>query len=238
MLLVNTRRIELLGCVAPRGVAAEIGTAEAYFAEYMLKGLKPRKLHLIDPWRFQDIPDYVQDANNTTDAEGDRRYKAVLEKFHEPILAGIVKVHRALSVKIADSFPDEYFDFIHIDGNHTYSACLADLHAFDRKVKRTGFITGHDYQTIPIARRDNHNGVIPAVNNFIIENGYTFLALTFEEAPTYVIAKDPNTQEAMDFVAAVAKNYPIMAQIVNAEHKVFEQVEVPFAPQKYIFSFD
>jgi hypothetical protein len=42
----------------------------------------------------------------------------------------------------------------------------------------------------------------------------------------------------MDFVAAVAKNYPVMAQIVNAEHKVFEQVEVPFAPQKYIFSFD
>jgi hypothetical protein len=67
MLLVNTRRIELLSCVAPRGVAAEIGTAEAYFAGYMLKGLKPKKLHLIDPWRFQDIPDYVQDTNNTSD---------------------------------------------------------------------------------------------------------------------------------------------------------------------------
>jgi len=237
MLLVNTRRIELLGCVAPRGVAAEIGTAESYFAEYMLKGLKPRKLHLIDPWRFQDIPDYVQDANNTTDAEGDRRYKAVLEKFHEPILAGIVKVHRALSVKIADSFPDEYFDFIHIDGNHTYSACLADLHAFDRKVKRTGFITGHDYQTIPIARA-HHNGVVQAVNCFVIETGYTLLTLTFEVAPTYIIVKNRDTEEATDFISDVAKNYLVMAQIMNVERKVFEQIEAPTTPQRYIFSFD
>jgi len=238
MLLVNTRRIELLSCIPAGGVAAEIGTAEGYFAGYMLQGLKPRRLHLIDPWRFQDLPDYRQDANNTSDEEGDRRYQAVLEKFKEPIHAGVVKVHRALSTEIADSFPDEYFDFIHIDGNHTYAACLADLHAFDRKVKRTGFITGHDYQTIPIARRDNHNGVIPAVNNFIIEKSYAFLALTFEEAPTYFIAKDPKTREAMDFIAAVTKNFPVMAQVFNAEHKVFEQVEVPFSPQRYIFSFD
>jgi hypothetical protein len=178
------------------------------------------------------------DANNTSDEEGERRYKAILEKFNDPIGTGVVKVHRALSTEIADSFPDDYFDFIHIDANHTYSGCLADLHAFDRKVKRTGFITGHDYQTIPIARIDNHNGVIPAVNTFIIEKGYTFLAMTFEEAPTYIIAKDPDTQEATDFIAAVTKKFPIMAQIVNAEHKVFAQVEVPFAPQRYIFSFD
>ena len=228
----------MLTCMAPRGIAAEIGTAEAYYAGYLLAGLRPKKLHLIDPWRFQDVPHYLKDANNTTDEEGDRRYKAVLDKFEEPIRAGVVEVHRALSTEIADSFPDEYFDFIHIDGNHAYSACFADLQAFDRKVKRTGFITGHDYQTIPIARKENHNGVIQAVNNFVIEKGYTFLALTFEEAPTYVIAKDPNTQEAAEFIAALGKKHQVMAQIVNAEHKVFEQVEAPFSPQRYIFSFD
>ena len=237
MLLINARRIDILNCFPQRGVAAEIGTAEAYFAEYMLSGLNPNKMHLIDPWRFQAIADYVKDANNTNDDEGDRRHEAVLQKFAEPIRAGIVTVHRALSTEIADSFPDEYFDFIHIDGNHTYSACLADLRAFDRKVKRTGFITGHDYQTIPIAK-EHHNGVIQAVNNFVIEMGYTFLALTFEEAPTYVIVKDPDTLEATHFVANVTSKHPIMAQIVNAEHKVFEQIQVPFSPQGYIFSFD
>jgi len=105
-------------------------------------------------------------------------------------------------------------------------------------VKPSGFITGHDYQTIPISRKENHNGVIQAVNNFVIEKEYAFLALTFEEAPTYIISKDPDTFEATSFIANVARKFPIMAQIVNAEHKVFEQIEAPFAPQKYIFSFD
>lgn len=237
MLLINANRIDIMTCVAPRGVAAEIGVATGFFSEHMLKWLKPKKLHLIDPWRYQELPHYEMDANNTSDEEGDRRHTSVLVKFDEPIRAGIVQVHRALSTDIVDSFPDDYFDFIHIDGNHTYSGCLADLHAFDRKVKQTGLITGHDYQTIPIAKA-HHNGVIQAVHNFIIETGYTFLALTFEEAPTYVIAKDPNSPEAMDFVANLAKKYMIMAQVVNAEHKVFEQIEAPFAPQKYIFSFD
>jgi hypothetical protein len=238
MLLINARRIDMLDCFAPMGIAAEIGTAEGYFAQYMLTGLKPKKLHLIDPWRFQNLPDYLKDANNTTDEEGDRRHGAILKKFDKPIRDGTVSVHRAMSTEIVDSFPDEYFDFVHIDGNHTYAACLADLRAFDRKVKRTGFITGHDYQTIPIARKENHNGVVLAVNHFVIETGYTFLALTFEEAPTYIIVKDPDTFEATSFVSAVAKKWPIMAQIVNAEHKVFEQIEAPFSPQRYIFSFD
>jgi hypothetical protein len=238
MLLINARRIDILDCFPQGGVAAEIGTAEGYFADYLLKGLKPKSLHLIDPWRFQDLPDYVQDANNTTDAEGDRRHNAVLKKFEKPIGAGVVKVHRALSTEVAASFPDEYFDFIHVDGNHTYSACLEDLRIFDKKVKPNGFITGHDYQTIPIARTENHNGVVLAVNHFVIEMGYTFLALTFEEAPTFIIVKNPDAYEAMEFVASVTKKHPIMAQIVNAEHKVFEQVEVPFSPQRYIFSFD
>jgi hypothetical protein len=238
MLLINARRIDILDCFPQHGVAAEIGTAQGYFAEYMLKGLNPKKLHLIDPWRFQDLRDYVQDANNTTDEEGDRRHKAILDKFAKPIRDGVVTVHRTLSTQIADSFADEHFDFIHVDGNHTYAACLADLYAFDRKVKQNGFITGHDYQTIPIARKENHNGVIQAVNNFVIEKGYTFVALTFEEAPTYIIAKNPDASEVTRFVAQVAMKHPIMAQIVNAEHKVFEQIEAPFSPQKYIFSFD
>ena len=104
-------------------------------------------------------------------------------------------------------------------------------------MKRTGFITGHDYQTIPIARA-HHNGVVQAANDFVAETGYEFLVLTFEEAPTYVIAKDPDSPAALDFISTLAKKYMIMAQIANAEYKAFEQVEVPFAPQKYIFSFN
>lgn len=237
MLLVNANRTDILTCMAPGGIAGEIGVAEGHYASHLLTHLKPAKLHLIDPWRFQDIPDYVVDANNTSNEEGDRRYEAVQAKFSAPIDAGIVQMHRALSTEVVSSFEDEYFDFVYVDGIHTYEGCLADLRAFDRKVKRSGFIVGHDYQTIPIARA-HHNGVVKAVSDFVAETGYTFLALTFEESPTYVIAKNPDSAIAMNFVASLARKYMVMAQIANAEHKAFEQVEVPFAPQKYIFSFN
>ena len=142
MLLVNANRIDILTCMIPGCVAGEIGVAEAFYASHIMQYLQPAKLHLIDPWRFQDVPDYGMDANNTTDEEGDRRYNKVHEKFSKAINDGIVVMHRAVSHEIVDSFPDEYFDFLHIDAVHTYSGCLADLRTFERKVKRTGFITG------------------------------------------------------------------------------------------------
>ncbi len=238
MLLLNANRNDVLKYLPQNGTAAEIGVATGYYSDYLLQGLNPRTLHLVDPWRRQDdVENYVTDINNTTDAEGNRRYQGILDKFAPQIANGIVEVHRATSTEIANSFPDEYFDFVYIDAVHTYAGCLDDLYLFDKKVKPDGFIAGHDYQTIPVARAE-HNGVIQAVHNFVIEREYTFLALTFEEAPSYIIVKDPNSPRATDFVTDCAKHHLVMAQIVNAEHKVFEQVEVAFAPQRYIFSFD
>ena len=236
MLLVNASRTDILTCMAPGGIGAEIGVAEGLYSSHLLRYLRPSKLHLIDPWRFQSITNYLMDANNTSDAEGDRRHELVRNRFAGQISAGIVEVHRGLSTDIAPKFPESYFDFVYVDAVHTYDGCLADLRAFDRKVKRDGFIVGHDYQTIPLAKA-HHNGVVQAVHDFVSETGYTFLALTFEEAPSFVIAKDADSEAAMNFVAEIAKKYMVMAQIANAELKAFEQIAVPFSPQKYIFSF-
>ena len=145
-------------------------------------------------------------------------------------------MHRALSTEVVDQFPDDYFDFVYVDAVHTYEGCLTDLQIFDRKVKRNGFIAGHDYQTIPIARA-HHNGVVQAVHDFVKQTGYSFTALTFEEAPTFVIAKNPDAPAAMHFVSELMKKFIIMAHIANAEDRVFEQVEVPSSAQRYIFSF-
>ncbi len=236
MLLVNAGRLNILECLRPGMVAAEIGVAEGDFSDYLLNDMKPSKLHLIDPWRFQDVADYEMDANNTTDAEGDRRYADVQKKFSGVIDAGVVEIHRALSIEIADTFPDEYFDFVYVDAIHTYEGCLADLHAFDKKVKRNGFIAGHDYQTNPNAKA-HHNGVVQAVHDFVKQTGYAFIALTFEEAPSFVIAKNPDSAAALQFISELTKRFMIMAHIPNAEDKIFEQVELPSSPQRYVFSF-
>jgi len=53
------------------------------------------------------------------------------------------------SVEASEKFPDEYFDFVYIDGDHSFIGVCADLAAWQNKVKKGGFIAGHDYDKDP-----------------------------------------------------------------------------------------
>ena len=44
-----------------------------------------------------------------------------------------------------EQFPDEYFDWVYIDGNHLYEYVKEDLEVSLRKTKAGGLITGDDY---------------------------------------------------------------------------------------------
>jgi len=51
----------------------------------------------------------------------------------------------AYSPKIAEIFPNEFFDLVFIDGDHSYEATRADIKAWFPKVKFRGLLAGHDY---------------------------------------------------------------------------------------------
>jgi disulfide oxidoreductase YuzD len=42
-------------------------------------------------------------------------------------------------------FPDNYFDFVYIDANHTWQGITNDIHDWWPKVKLGGYLCGHDY---------------------------------------------------------------------------------------------
>lgn len=46
---------------------------------------------------------------------------------------------------VISTFSDSYFDFVYIDGDHSYAGAKADLRNYYAKVKRGGVIAGHDY---------------------------------------------------------------------------------------------
>lgn len=48
------------------------------------------------------------------------------------------------SVKAADKFEDEKYDYVFIDGGHEYEQVKADYHAYLPKIKEGGFILLHD----------------------------------------------------------------------------------------------
>ncbi len=72
----------------------------------------------------------------------DQLYQSVESMFRE---AREVVIHRGFSETVPADFEDDYFDWLYIDGNHSYQHVLNDLELSFRKVKPRGLITGDDY---------------------------------------------------------------------------------------------
>tara|TARA_Y100001963_G_C6717492_1_gene417415 strand:- start:357 stop:917 length:561 start_codon:yes stop_codon:yes gene_type:complete len=53
--------------------------------------------------------------------------------------------HDAYSYDVVDEFRDDDYDFIYIDGNHSYEDTKRDLELYLPKLKKGGIIGGHDY---------------------------------------------------------------------------------------------
>jgi hypothetical protein len=90
-------------------------------------------------------------------------YNAVMESVKDKPFA---KIMRMYTVDAAKFFPDNYFDLIYIDADHTYDGCKADLEAWWPKMKPGGFFTGDDYSKYRAKHTGVVFGVVEAVNEF------------------------------------------------------------------------
>lgn len=212
MLLLPIPRRHLLTLLPKGGTVAEIGVAEGDFSQTILETAAPEVLHLIDPWVHQDREDYRTDLNNVADGEQDRRFRGVVERFAGAVETGRVIVRRAFSADAVASFGDGRLDWVYVDGLHTEEGVLADLRAYAPKVKQDGFILGHDYTNRIDARRMGF-GVVEAVNRFVAETGFRFLALTVEPWPTYVLVRDAEAPAAQAFLAKAVATVPFPVEI-------------------------
>src|SRR5262249_30222670 len=68
-----------------------------------------------------------------------------IARFDQEIRDRRVVIHRANSADTLPSFPDEYFDWVYIDGNHLFEFVRNDLELSFRKVKVGGYVAGDDY---------------------------------------------------------------------------------------------
>jgi hypothetical protein len=81
-----------------------------------------------------------------------------------------VRVVRDYSFEAVKRFPDEFFDLVYIDADHTYEACQRDLADWYPKVKHGGLLLGHDYVRAKVAATGVRFGVIRAVNEFVAQH--------------------------------------------------------------------
>lgn len=95
----------------------------------------------------------------------DRRFLIVLNKFKDQISRGTVHIMRVTSDNAVSEFPDNFFDFVYIDGDHSYDQVRKDLRNYYTKVKPGGFFCGDDY---------HFEGVRQAVDEFAKEKQISF----------------------------------------------------------------
>jgi hypothetical protein len=178
MKIIETRN-DLLDIIGQQSIVCEIGVFKGEFSEIMIKNLNPFEIHLIDTFEGT-MCSGDKDGNNIVWTNLNDEYNRLLLKYESN---SAVKLHKGYSFDILNKFKDEYFDFIYIDGDHSYDGVKDDLNLSYSKTKKNGYICGHDY-TIQM-----FEGVVRAVNEFCLENNLRINYLTKDGCPSFCIKK-------------------------------------------------
>lgn len=173
-----TTRQEMLKLLPQGGVVAELGVDHGEFSTDILSLNKPAKLHLVDYW-------------------GSTRYNQqkrqdVENMFGEQIEAGSIEINYGLSLEVSKNYPENYFDWVYIDTGHDYELTRDELEEYSKKLKPGGYLAGHDFtrwNRLGFSRF----GVVEAVSEFCVKNGWELVYLTLEvsENPSFAIRKKP-----------------------------------------------
>lgn len=140
-------------------VGVEVGVAEGTTTEYLLQTLPSLKLFGVDSY-----PTYID--WNDTQPDGKNNNTEMLKKV-QPYLDRYNHIYKDSDDAVA-RFDDESLDFVFIDGLHTYEQVLKDCQNYYPKIKKGGFIIGHDFariQDVNKAVREFANSIGKEISN-------------------------------------------------------------------------
>lgn len=135
----------------PKGAAvAEVGVLLGVLSEYLLRQRPDISLLMIDNWQTADKQPEAYKETGDLHAHHtevwrveDHRRQAENRARHFP---GRAEVMAMSSVEAAALVSDGSLDLVFLDADHSYEGVKADLAAWVPKVRRGGWIGGHDYQ--------------------------------------------------------------------------------------------
>ncbi len=182
--LVNSDAPNIIHLIKKDSIGAEIGVWMGNTSiEFLNQGVK--ELHLIDPYSVEPFKEnsemsYKKWLNkykkllriNPATEENfikyyNNVYKQIVEKFKDKPQ---VKIFRKESNEWFNIVPDNYFDWIYIDGDHSFEGCYGDLVQSKKKIKPGGMILGDDFKWPDSTW--SKPGVTKAVKQFVYENNY------------------------------------------------------------------
>ena len=182
------------------GFGVEVGTFKAEFSKLILDNWNGT-LYMVDVWR--PLGDEYLDSSNHKNYQN-QVYSYAMDNLQGLEDRGIMI--RANSQKASEIFQNESLDFVYIDANHAYDFVVDDINYWYSKVKKDGYLWGHDYISLDwyndpnflpnqkdkhIYSKDFYHGVFgvnPAVDEFCKNNNYE-PTITNEFFGTWLIKK-------------------------------------------------
>lgn len=204
MIKENITRVDLIrniGQEFPKGKGVEVGTFKGSFSNQIMNNWSGT-LYMVDVWR--PLESGYDDSSNHGRYDGGVYTDAMenIKGFEDRAI-----MVRATSEIASNMFNDNSLDFVYIDANHAYDYVVQDIELWYPKIKKGGFICGHDYLGLDWYDDPNYSdnnkdkfiwgtdgtymgvfGVNPAVDEFCEKNGYE-LRVTSEWLGTWYVKK-------------------------------------------------
>jgi len=148
--IAETSRKRMLRIMPKNAVAVEIGVFRGAFAKEIMCITEPKELILIDPWVFQQPVkeqwSYIPWICIKSQADFEKEYQKVVDHFGN---ITNVKIVRDYSHKVVSTIPDNYVDWVYVDGSHDYDSVVEDVTDWYNKIKIGGWICGDDWDWSP-----------------------------------------------------------------------------------------
>jgi hypothetical protein len=169
----------LLKYFAPQlmhGTVAEVGVMFGDFSEVIAQTIEPKLLVAIDRFDAHIYPiiwgkPSAETFKNLTHLE-----------YYKQRISGRgleIRCEAGDSWECLSRYPDESFDMIYVDAGHDYESVKKDTDMAQRKIKPTGILMFNDY--IKYSHFDDcFYGIIPAVNNLVVNKGFEVVGFALQ----------------------------------------------------------
>ena len=114
----------------------EIGVQAGKFSKVLCDANPAMEFYGVDPWlQYPELPIWGDQLSQDLGYE--------IAKARVPANCRLI---RKKSMDAVKGFPDNYFDFVYVDGNHEFIAATEDIHYWLQKIRIGGILAGHDYR--------------------------------------------------------------------------------------------
>lgn len=176
-------RVEYLSKLCTGKDCVEVGVNRGKYAAF-IASVRPKSLCLIDIWDSSGDGFAMRSAYSLKhQREAYRKVVSAMKPYD------FVTIMKAWSAEAANKFKDNSLDFVYIDADHSYDACQKDMNAWWPKIKKGGWMCGHDYENLPEKQNETVVEVKEAVDDWLKHKKLKLGLVTLEPSPSWGIQK-------------------------------------------------